>query len=184
MPTVDQLCAQLRMQGRRVTPQRRAIIQVLLGGEDAHPTAEQVFIRVQGTMPSVSPATVYNTLHELVEMGTLSELDLGLGERHYDVTTEDHAHIVCVRCGRVEDVPYDHDALILSPEQAHGFRVVDHRVLFRGYCPTCHQERELKRNPDTQLRKKVILHGKTNPGRQGVGKSIQVKTERGEFRSP
>ena len=136
MDSMDHFCAQLRAHGRRVTPQRRAIIQVLL--EDcAHPTAEQIFTRVRGVMPDISQATVYNTLRELVEIGALQGLDLGLKERHYDVDTTDHAHLVCLGCGRIEDVPYDCEALTLPPECTHGFRVVDRRVTFRGYCPDC-----------------------------------------------
>jgi len=119
-----------------VTPQRRAIIQVLLE-DGAHPTAEQVFTRVRGMMPDISHATVYNTLHELVEMGALLELDLGMRERYYDITTTDHAHLVCLGCGRMEDVPYDRETLALLPEHAHGFQVVDCNVIFRGYCPAC-----------------------------------------------
>jgi Fe2+ or Zn2+ uptake regulation protein len=88
-------------------------------------------------MPDLSPATVYNTLRELVEMGMLLELDLGLGERHYDAVTADHAHLVCLGCGRVEDVPCDLDKLALLPEHTRGFQVTDQRVIFRGYCPTC-----------------------------------------------
>ena len=137
MSTVDHLCAQLRVQGRRVTPQRRAIIQVLLEDNNTHPTAEQIFTRVQDMMPDMSHATVYNTLRELVETDILLELDLGLGERRYDVVTADHAHIVCMRCGRIEDVPYNYEALTLLPEHTHGFQVVDHRAFFRGYCPAC-----------------------------------------------
>jgi Fe2+ or Zn2+ uptake regulation protein len=136
MTSTDRCCAQLQARGRRVTPQRRAIIQFLLE-DGAHPTAEQVFAHVRGVMPNMSPATVYNTLHELVEMGTLVELDLGLGERRYDVNTADHAHLICMRCGRVEDIDYAHEALTLPPEKAHGFQVVDRRVIFRGYCPAC-----------------------------------------------
>ncbi|MBU0704980.1 MAG: transcriptional repressor [Chloroflexi bacterium] len=137
MSSVNYFCEQLREQCRRVTPQRRAIIQVLLEDGGAHPTAEQIFKRVQCSMPDMSHATVYNTLHELVDMGMLLELDLGLGERGYDVNTADHAHLVCLRCGRVEDVDYDHDLLALSLEHAHGFQVVDRRVIFRGYCSSC-----------------------------------------------
>ncbi|MCP4541666.1 MAG: transcriptional repressor [Chloroflexi bacterium] len=137
MPSIDDLCTQLRAQGRRVTPQRRAIIQVLVKDKDTHPTAEQVFARVQGVMPDMSPATIYNTLRELVEMGVLSELELGLGGRHYDLIMAEHAHLVCIGCKRIEDVDYDHGALALPTEHAHGFRVIDHRVIFRGYCPTC-----------------------------------------------
>ncbi len=136
MSTVDQLCTQLRERGRRVTPQRRAIIQVLLEDAGTHPTAEQVFTRVQSEMPDISHATVYNTLHELAEVGMLLELDLGLGERRYDLYTQKHAHLVCLGCGRVEDVPYG-DPPPLPPEYGRGFQVVDYQGIFRGYCPDC-----------------------------------------------
>jgi len=136
MESADQLCTQLKAQGRRVTPQRRAIIQALLD-DRSHPTAEQVLMRVRKVMPDLSPATVYNTLHELEEMGMLQGLDLGLGERHYDIKTNHHAHLVCIGCGRVEDVLYDTSLTSLLPEQDHGFQVVDCSIIFRGYCPAC-----------------------------------------------
>ena len=136
MESADQLCTQLKAQGRRVTPQRRAIIQVLLD-DHSHPTAEQVLTRVRNVMPDLSPATVYNTLHELEEIGMVQGLDLGLGERHYDIETDHHAHLVCIECGRVEDAPYDTSLAPLLPEHAHGFQVIDYSIIFRGYCPAC-----------------------------------------------
>jgi Fe2+ or Zn2+ uptake regulation protein len=136
MTSLESVCAQLKARGRRVTPQRRAIIQVLLDNSK-HLTAEHVYTRARDTMPDLSPATVYNTLHELAEMGMLLELDLGLGERHYDVITTDHAHLICLACGRIEDVPCDLEKSGLLPEHMHGFKVLDRRVLYRGYCPVC-----------------------------------------------
>lgn len=141
MTSVDHLCAQLKARGRRVTPQRRAIIRVLLE-DGAHPTAEQVLTRVRDRMPDLSPATVYNTLHELVEMGALQEVNLGLGERHYHFTTTNHAHLVCLQCGRIEDVPHDCDKLISAHELIHGFQIVDCSVVFRGYCSDCASSEE------------------------------------------
>lgn len=136
MSSVDRLCKQLKAQGRRLTPQRRAIIQALFDDE-AHPTAEQIFTRVRQDMPDMSHATVYNTLRELVEMDVLRELDLGLGERHYDFTANNHAHLICLGCGRVEDVPYDGETITLPAKHDQGFHVVDCNVIFRGYCPDC-----------------------------------------------
>jgi len=136
MESADYLCTQLRAQGRRVTPQRRAIIQVLLD-DHSHPTAERILTRVRSVMPDLSPATVYNTLHELEEIGMLQGLDLGLGKRHYDIETGHHAHLVCIGCGRVEDVSYGPNSATLLPEHTHGFQVVDCSIIFRGYCSAC-----------------------------------------------
>lgn len=110
--------------------------------DHSHPTAEQVFARVRRVMPDLSPATVYNTLHELAGIDTLLELDLGLGERRYDINTAAHDHLVCLGCGRVEDVPHDRDALVFPPEHTHGFQVVDCNVVYRGYCPACASQAE------------------------------------------
>lgn len=135
--SVDNVCEQFRVEGRRVTPQRRAIAQVLLDA-DSHLTADQVLTRVRRRLPSISPATVYNTLHELVEMGLLRELDLGLGfqERRYDVAMEKHDHVVCVRCGRIEDIPR-RNGLKPSLQEDHEFKIMDRRVTYLGLCPDC-----------------------------------------------
>ena len=135
--TPDVFCDQLRNHGRRVTPQRRAIIQVLAETAGTHPTAEQIFTRVQATMPDMSHATVYNTLHELVEIGLLLELGLGVREHRYDINISDHAHMVCLGCGRVVDVPCDCSGVDIPPEQAQGFVLTERHLVFRGYCPDC-----------------------------------------------
>jgi Fe2+ or Zn2+ uptake regulation protein len=136
MISENDICKQFRIRGRRVTPQRRAIVRALLE-DHAHPTAEQIFTQVHRKMPDISPATVYNTLHELVEMDLLLELDLGLGERHYDLNTADHAHLVCRACGSVSDVPFDFAEMELPSGHEHGFQVVNRCVTFFGYCPDC-----------------------------------------------
>jgi Fe2+ or Zn2+ uptake regulation protein len=132
---------QFKTRGRRVTPQRRAIVRILLE-DHSHPTAEQIFTRVHREMPDISPATVYNTLRELVEMNVLLELDLGLGERRYDVITTDHAHLVCLACGRVDNVACDFAALTLPSGHEHGFQVVNRCVTYFGYCPGCASQDE------------------------------------------
>ena len=136
MRSLEYLCEQLRASGYRMTPQRRAILQILLENHD-HPTAEQVLERAQRALPDLSQGTVYNILRDLVKMGLLRELTFGIGKRHYDTNISVHAHLVCLKCGRVEDVPYDYESLAIAPEHLHGFQVLDHRVTLRGYCPDC-----------------------------------------------
>lgn len=142
MISVDKVCTKLRTEGRRVTPQRRVIVQVLLA-DGSHLTADQVLRRARRELPEISPATVYNTLHELATLGVLRELDLGLGleERRYDIATEEHDHLVCLTCGRVEDVPR-RNGLASSLRRDHDFEVVDRRVIYLGYCPDCASKRE------------------------------------------
>jgi len=147
MISVDKVCETLRMEGRRVTPQRRVIVEVLLA-DGSHLTADQVLRRARRELPDISPATVYNTLHELAELGLLQELDLGLGldQRRYDLSTGKHDHLVCLRCGRVEDVPR-RDGIRCSLSEDRDFDVVDRRVIYLGYCPDCASEKEAQQTP-------------------------------------
>ena len=142
--SVDKVCEKLRTEGRRITPQRRAIVAVLIE-EDTHLTADQVLTRVRRQLPDISPATVYNTLNDLSAMGLLQELDLGLGleERRYQLTVAKHDHLVCLRCGRLEDVPC-RGVLTPSFPEDHDFLIVDRRVIYMGFCPDCASDPEVK----------------------------------------
>lgn len=142
MTSIEAVCDKLRTEGRRVTPQRRVIVRVLLE-DGSHLTADQVLRRARRELPDISPATVYNTLHELTELGIVRELDLGLGleERRYDLSTAEHDHLVCLGCGRIEDVPR-RDGLDTSLRKDHNFEVIDHRVIYLGYCPDCASDME------------------------------------------
>jgi Fe2+ or Zn2+ uptake regulation protein len=119
------------------------IVEVLMDN-GSHLTADQVLRRARRELPDLSPATVYNTLHELAALGVLQELDLGLGleQRRYDVATEEHDHLVCLRCGRVEDVPR-RNGLKGSLGEDHDFEVVDRRVIYLGYCPECSSKNQV-----------------------------------------
>jgi Fe2+ or Zn2+ uptake regulation protein len=133
MSRLKELVRTFRQHGYKMTPQRRAILKVLT--EDvSHPTAEQIHETVRERMPDISLATVYNTLHELAEMQELSELDLGHGVRHYEISQGDHAHRVCLVCGRIEDVPGDFEKLKLLFQCCDGFRPVRYAVTIYGYC--------------------------------------------------
>jgi Fur family ferric uptake transcriptional regulator len=133
MSRLEKLVQKFKQCGHKMTPQRRAILEVLT--ENApHPTAEQIHELVKERMPDISLATVYNTLRELTEMEELCELDLGHGVRHYEISREDHAHWVCLRCGRIEDVPGDLEKVKSLFECGDGFRPVRCVVTIYGYC--------------------------------------------------
>ena len=85
-------------------------------------------------MPDISLATVYNTLRELAEMQELCELDLGHRVRHYEISREEHAHQVCLMCGRIEDVPGDFEKVKSLFVCGEGFHPVRYTVTIYGYC--------------------------------------------------
>ena len=135
MKSPAELTELFRTQGLKVTPQRQCIFRAL-HGNDQHPTAEAIHERVTAEMPTVSLRTVYQTLHDLADMGELVELDLGTGSGRFDPNLEPHQHLVCDECGRVFDVVVD-VSTIGKPRLAHGFRVERTEVVFRGRCRAC-----------------------------------------------
>jgi len=92
----------LRNSGYRATPQRIAISRYILSNHE-HPTAQKAYLDVKETHPTVSLATIYNTIKILKETGLILELNLDHGETIFDPVTEPHAHLLCLRCGSISD---------------------------------------------------------------------------------
>ena len=78
MESKERIMEEFRRKGFRATPQRIAIAQIVLSSKD-HPTAEQIYQAVKKKYPTLSPATVYQTLHLLTEIGLLQELGSVIG---------------------------------------------------------------------------------------------------------
>src|SRR5262245_23419928 len=103
MRALADVVAACRTRGVRLTPQRLAIFDYLVRNP-GHPTAEDVYRDVVARHPTLSFATVYNTLELLVEMGEVRIVIVDELRRRYDVNTEAHQHAVCRRCRRIMDV--------------------------------------------------------------------------------
>ena len=139
-PTAEEtrLIEALREAGLRLTPQRIAICR-FLAGTDTHPTAQDVYQALKPAFPSLSLATVYNTLETLVSLGAIHALgDAGDDTTHYDADITPHINLVCIRCHRVIDVPNETVAA-LEEEAAKqsGYRILGARVVYYGLCPDC-----------------------------------------------
>jgi Fe2+ or Zn2+ uptake regulation protein len=135
--SVEELSAELRAHGLRVTPQRQCIIGVL-EGDETHPTVESIFERARAVMPAISLKTVYQTVHDLEALGALRVLDVGTGAVRVDPNVErDHHHLVCTECGRVTDVPVDVGSLRVPQVHRRDFAIETVEVVFRGRCRGC-----------------------------------------------
>lgn len=135
----------LKQAGLRLTPQRLAICR-LLAETDSHPTALQIYQALKPQFPSLSPATVYNTLDTLVQLGMVNALGhAGDGEVHYDADTEPHVNLACTVCHKIVDVPSEHvQRLNGEIAQVSGFKILGARVLYYGICADCQQKSEQK----------------------------------------
>jgi Fe2+ or Zn2+ uptake regulation protein len=135
--TPQELTELFRARGRKVTAQRQCIFRVLQG-DVTHPTAEAVHEAARAEMETISLKTVYQTLHELADLGEIAALDLGTGTTRFDPNVEDvHHHLVCRRCGKVRDLHADFSGLAVPAGAEEGFEVGDAEVVFRGICAEC-----------------------------------------------
>ncbi|RME43926.1 MAG: transcriptional repressor [Caldilineae bacterium] len=132
----------LRERRMKITPQRRFIFQALEQKRTDHPTVDDIYNVVRQTLPDISLTTVYNTMRELVTMGLLRQVDLGEGMTRFDPTTSTHHHLLCVHCGRLEDLFRQFDNLNLPPEESKGYEIINHQVIFEGLCPDCQRAEE------------------------------------------
>jgi Fe2+ or Zn2+ uptake regulation protein len=135
--TPDELTDLFRVSGRKVTAQRQCIFRALQDNV-THPCAESVYETVRAEMETISLKTVYQTLHELAEVGELMTLDLGTGAVRFDPNVEiQHHHLVCRRCGKVRDLHVEFDGLHVPAGDAQGYDVSSAEVVFRGLCQEC-----------------------------------------------
>jgi Fe2+ or Zn2+ uptake regulation protein len=124
------IIALLRRCEVQATPQRIAIAECVLRAK-THPTADEVWTKVKRKHPTVSRATVYNTLNLLVEKHLLRTHRLTEGTAVFDPNVELHHHFIDEATGEIHDIPWD--ALRVTGEDSlSGFDVHEYQVVMRG----------------------------------------------------
>jgi len=133
----DQLAAALRARGHRVTTPR-LLVHRHVRRSTGHLTAEQVHGELAPGMPSLSPATIYATLELLDELGFVRRVSTPRGTTVYDPRTDAHHHVICRRCGRMQDLEAPVDAAPAEAAAAAAGFTVDHGELqLSGLCGAC-----------------------------------------------
>ena len=124
----------------RMTRQRQVILEALRAAE-THPTGDEVYRLARRRLPHISLGTVYRNLEQLSEAGLIRKLELGGTARRFDHRMEEHHHLRCLECGKVEDVSVEPAVGIEEAVEAEsGYEVVEHRLELVGYCPHCRRQ--------------------------------------------
>lgn len=121
--------------GLRMTKQRRAVYQILLEDRD-HPTATDVFRRVEKAMPSISLATVYNCLEALVEHGLVNQVNFDREPSRFCSNLKEHVHFHDEATGVIHDISFKKGAKLEDLlDLPKGTTVKDLELTLRGIIP-------------------------------------------------
>lgn len=125
--------------GFKLTPQRIAILD-FLEGNLSHPSADDVYRAVLRKFPTMSFATVYNTLETLKGRRMVRELTGDPAKKRFDPDPRPHHHLICTRCRRIADVHVEFRLPVAERYRA-GFRITGNHIEFYGTCPACTTQR-------------------------------------------
>jgi Fur family ferric uptake transcriptional regulator len=131
-----------RARGMRWTPQRRALLETLIGAK-GHVTGVELIERARIRDPETTPSTVYRTLDVLEELGLVSHSHGHDGREEFHVwPTTEHAHLACEACGATWEIDGD-EALTITGSLAgtRGFVVNLSHLTVSGLCAACNAKR-------------------------------------------
>jgi len=103
---------------------------------DIHANAEQVYEYVVAVHPSISKATVYRNLGQMVDAGELLNIGSFYGSTHYDHNCHDHYHFICQGCKQVFDIDVDFPD-VEGLTEMNGLEIKKHNLSFSGLCTNC-----------------------------------------------
>ncbi|MBX5470512.1 MAG: transcriptional repressor [Thermoleophilaceae bacterium] len=133
----SELAQELRRGGQRVTSQR-LVINRALKALDRHVTAEEVLSAVTERLPGVSLPTIYSTLELFERLGIVRRVSARGGAVLYDPRREEHSHLICERCGKVEDLDLTPETEgVLAAARRQGFEPARAELVLHGLCAAC-----------------------------------------------
>lgn len=133
---------ELKEWGYRLTPQRRKILSIFQRlPQGKHLSAEDLNTCLQHQQERISLSTIYRTLHLMVYMGMLRELELAEGHKHYELNRpyrDHHHHLVCILCNRTLEfkAPFI-NGIGVEQAESEGYRLLDSQLTLYGTCSDC-----------------------------------------------
>jgi Fur family ferric uptake transcriptional regulator len=126
----------------RLTTQRQIILEEL-SKVKTHPTASELYDMVRKRLPRIGLGTVYRNLELMADSGVILKIEVGGTQKRFDATTDEHYHIRCSVCGKVDDidVPVVKE-LVAQAAETTSYLIMGHHVEFTGICSTCQQQQQ------------------------------------------
>jgi Fur family ferric uptake transcriptional regulator len=133
--------SELRKAGLKVTLPRMKILDILEGARDSHLSAEDVYKALLDTGEDIGLATVYRVLTQFESAGLVKRHHFEGGHSVFELNEgAHHDHILCVKCGRVDEFV---DELIEQRQKdiaaGLGYEMTDHCLYMYGVCANCRE---------------------------------------------
>lgn len=116
---------------------REAILKVVQSAQ-RHPTADWIYDQVRKDLPTISLATVYRNLNQLVDAGQIIAVQDGRQVR-YDRNLNKHDHFICQQCGTLYDIEIESRELVEAVNRAYDFKINDVNIELTGICSACNR---------------------------------------------
>ena len=127
----------IKKSGLKATFQRMTILSVI--DKFGHVSIDEIYEEVKKTHPTLSLATVYKNILNMVSHNVLMEVPIAGQKSRYELKKEDHIHLICDICGLVVDL--DPDTVIQKTlkkiAQRESFLLSSAQVNIYGVCPNC-----------------------------------------------
>jgi len=127
--------AALQNHSLKVTPQRLEIVDLLY--KHGHMNVDDLYKFMQQKFPSLSLATIYKNIHKMCETLFVSEVKIPNQKSVYELTKEQHAHVVCTKCNAIVDINLNTTPLLDEVTQKSHYHIEETAIVFNGICPNC-----------------------------------------------
>jgi len=132
---------ELKQHGLKATVPRLKILELMESSKVRHFSAEDIYKYLLDDEVELGLATVYRVLTQFESAGIVIRHNFEEGHSVFELANEEHHdHIVCVRCGKVEEFnDYEIEQRQVSIADSLGFELTDHSLNMYGLCPVCRQ---------------------------------------------
>jgi len=119
----------------KVTPQRLAIVALM--DQHGHISVRDIFANIKANFPSLSLATVYKNINAMVESSFIKELKIVGQDAKYELLKEEHSHMICKNCGKVDDIILETNEIVNLATKISHYSIDESSVQLLGLCPDC-----------------------------------------------
>jgi Fur family peroxide stress response transcriptional regulator len=130
---LQEIAAQLENSGIKPSVQRIKIFEYFLQNKN-HPSAESIYLELKREVPTLSKATVYNTLGLFLEKGLVQIVASDQYHARYDLVEMKHGHFICLSCKEVYDFPYQYTEKYSGLDE---FEIQSEEITIKGICKSC-----------------------------------------------